>query len=120
MSGLAALAATSLGVASIALSAVASGLYSLPLHAYALAGTTVFLASGLPITPAGIGVGEAAFNFICHAIEASPTIVAYGSIVLIHRLINTTVCGLGVVTGPLLLGRKLTRHMEPEAPPPSA
>ncbi len=44
------------------------------------------LANLLPVTPGGLGVGEAAFDRICHWREVSQTAAAYGTIFLAYRI----------------------------------
>jgi uncharacterized membrane protein YbhN (UPF0104 family) len=46
------------------------------------------LASLLPVTPGGLGVGEVAFDRICHWREQINSGAAYGSIFLVHRIAN--------------------------------
>ena len=53
---------------------------------YGFAAPWAWLANYLPVTPGGIGVGEAAFDRICHWRESSPTAAAYGTIFLVYRI----------------------------------
>lgn len=45
--------------------------------------------NALPLTPNGIGVGEAAFDQICHWLEPTPTNAPYSSIFFAFRVIYT-------------------------------
>ena len=63
---------------------------------FANAMTLSLLASVVPLTPGGIGIGEGAFAVICHLWEPVPSRLAYGSIFLGWRLINAL---LGIVGG---------------------
>jgi uncharacterized protein (TIRG00374 family) len=71
-----------LGVLVIA-SAVNVG--SLTLTDYLIASPLAFVANAIPLTPNGLGVGEAAFDQICHWIEQVPTDAAYSSIFFAYR-----------------------------------
>lgn len=53
---------------------------------YGFATLWASLASLLPVTPGGLGVGEAAFDRICHWREPVHTDAAYGTIFLAHRI----------------------------------
>lgn len=65
---------------------------------YAFAAPWAWLANLLPATPGGLGVGEAAFDRICHLLETAQSVAAYGSVFLIYRLttILATIPGLAV------------------------
>ena len=63
--------------------------------------------NALPLTPNGIGIGEAAFDQICHWLEPVPTSAAYSSIFFAYRIISTLTCLPGVVS--LALYRKGAR-----------
>ena len=65
---------------------------------YGFAAPWAWLANLLPITPGGLGVGEAAFDRICHWREVSPTTAAYGTIFLVYRIANivATLPGLAI------------------------
>lgn len=64
------------------------GLGSLALIDYASAAPWSWLANLLPITPGGLGVGEAVFDQICHLIEPIRTVAAYGNIFLFYRIVS--------------------------------
>jgi glycosyltransferase 2 family protein len=56
------------------------------------------LANALPLTPSGIGVGEAAFDQICRWLEPTPSGAAYSSIFFAFRLVSTLTCIPGLVS----------------------
>ena len=95
---------TSLLIASVIVVGVASDVPHLTLADLGEATTLSMLANGLPITPGGIGVGEAVFNQIC-AWLAHPTVnYPYGTIFLAYRVITMITACYGLI--PLLnLGR---------------
>lgn len=65
---------------------------------YGFAAPWASVASILPITPGGLGVGEAAFDRICHWREVNQTAAAYGTIFLVYRIatVVATLPGLAV------------------------
>lgn len=73
------------------------GLGSLASIDYAFAAPWAWLANLLPITPGGLGVGEAAFDRICHMMEAVRTIAAYGTIFLVYRIVSVLATLPGLV-----------------------
>jgi uncharacterized membrane protein YbhN (UPF0104 family) len=54
--------------------------------------------NALPLTPNGIGIGEAAFDQISHWLEATPTTAAYSSIFFAYRIISSLTCLPGLVS----------------------
>lgn len=74
-----------IAVASIMVIGSSMGLILAPTD-YAFAAPWAWLANLLPVTPGGLGVGEAAFDRICHMIEPARTVAAYGTIFLIYRI----------------------------------
>ncbi|MBF0181420.1 MAG: flippase-like domain-containing protein [Magnetococcales bacterium] len=54
----------------------------------AFATVWAWIANFIPLTPGGIGVGEAAFDHICRMLESVPSGVAYGTIFLVFRMIG--------------------------------
>jgi hypothetical protein len=46
------------------------------------------VANSLPLTPNGIGIGEAAFDQICHLMERVPSGAAYSSIFFALRAVS--------------------------------
>ena len=65
---------------------------------YMFAVPLTLLANALPLTPSGIGVGEAAFDQICRWLEPMPTGAAYSSIFFAFRLVSTLTCIPGLVS----------------------
>jgi glycosyltransferase 2 family protein len=74
----------------IALAIVAAllGIGNLQLRDYGFAAPMTFMANLLPITPGGLGVGEAAFDQICKWIASGSEVVAYGTIFLLFRVVG--------------------------------
>jgi len=56
------------------------------------------VANALPLTPSGLGVGEAAFDQICRWLEPTPSGAAYSSIFFAFRLISTLTCIPGLIS----------------------
>ena len=54
--------------------------------------------NALPLTPGGIGIGEAAFDQICHWLEPVPTGAAYSSIFFAYRIISSLTCIPGLIS----------------------
>jgi hypothetical protein len=54
--------------------------------------------NALPLTPNGIGIGEAAFDQICHWLEPTPSSTPYSSIFLAFRLISVLACIPGLIS----------------------
>ena len=54
--------------------------------------------NALPLTPNGIGIGEVAFDQICHWLEPVPTSAAYSSIFFAYRIISALTCLPGLVS----------------------
>jgi hypothetical protein len=63
--------------------------------------------NALPLTPNGIGIGEAAFDQICHWLEPTPTSAAYSSIFFGYRVVSALTCLPGLVS--LAIYRNTTR-----------
>jgi uncharacterized membrane protein YbhN (UPF0104 family) len=56
------------------------------------------VANALPLTPSGLGVGEAAFDQICRWLEPTPSGAAYSSIFFAFRLVSTLTCIPGLIS----------------------
>jgi uncharacterized membrane protein YbhN (UPF0104 family) len=54
--------------------------------------------NALPLTPSGIGVGEAAFDQICRWLEPTPSGAAYSSIFFAFRVVSTLTCIPGLIS----------------------
>jgi uncharacterized membrane protein YbhN (UPF0104 family) len=63
-----------------------------------LAVPLTLLVNTLPLTPGGIGIGEAAFDQICHWLEPVPSTAAYSSIFFAYRIISTLTCLPGLIS----------------------
>jgi glycosyltransferase 2 family protein len=74
---------------------------------YMFAVPLTLVANALPLTPSGIGVGEAAFDQICRWLEPSPSGAAYSSIFFAFRLVSTLACIPGLIS--LAIYRKAAR-----------
>jgi glycosyltransferase 2 family protein len=83
---------------------------SLTVADYMLAVPLTMIANALPLTPSGIGVGEAAFDQICRWLEPMPSGVAYSSIFFAFRIVSVAVCIPGLVS--LIVYRK-AEHSQP-------
>ncbi len=85
-------------VTAIMIVSAVAAIPTLSLMDVAHAATLSQFANGLPISPAGIGVGEAAFNQICIWISESKEHYPYATIFLAYRIIAILVAsGGGVV-----------------------
>lgn len=56
---------------------------------YLIASVMANLSNVIPLTPGGIGIGEAVFNHVCHLLEMSPTTHAYGNVFFQARMVVT-------------------------------
>jgi uncharacterized membrane protein YbhN (UPF0104 family) len=65
---------------------------------YMFAVPLTLVANALPLTPSGIGIGEAAFDQICRWLEPTPSGAAYSSIFFAFRLISTLTCIPGLIS----------------------
>jgi hypothetical protein len=81
----------------------AMGFTTLSWIGYGIAGVWSIAANSLPITPGGIGVGEAAFAHVAMALTYPSADISYGTVFLAMRVL-TVVIGIGGVL-PWLLNR---------------
>jgi glycosyltransferase 2 family protein len=65
---------------------------------YMFAVPLTFIVNALPLTPSGIGVGEAAFDQICQWLEPTPSGAAYSSIFFALRVVSTLTCIPGLIS----------------------
>jgi glycosyltransferase 2 family protein len=65
---------------------------------YMFAVPLTLIVNALPLTPNGIGVGEAAFDQICRWLEPTPSGAAYSSIFFAFRVVSTLICIPGVIS----------------------
>lgn len=89
-------ALAALAVAPIVLIAEAMQIGTLSLLGYGIAGLYALIANSLPVTPGGLGIGEAAFASVCVMLDPQAAHAAYGTIFLAFRciFILSTVPGL--------------------------
>lgn len=74
---------------------------------YYSAGALAMIANSLPLTPGGLGVGEAAFAQIAHLLETVRTPASYATAFLAMRVLNALIGMLGVL--PYIADRKQVR-----------
>jgi uncharacterized protein (TIRG00374 family) len=65
---------------------------------YMFAVPLTLIVNALPLTPSGIGVGEAAFDQICRWLEPIPSGAAYSSIFFAFRVVSTLTCIPGLIS----------------------
>jgi uncharacterized membrane protein YbhN (UPF0104 family) len=65
---------------------------------YMFAVPLTLIVNALPLTPSGIGVGEAAFDQICRWLEPIPSGAAYSSIFFAFRVVSTLTCTPGLIS----------------------
>jgi len=65
---------------------------------YMFAVPLTLIVNALPLTPSGIGVGEAAFDQICRWLELTPSGAAYSSIFFAFRVVSTLTCIPGLIS----------------------
>lgn len=83
----------------LAVLAKAMGIGDLEPWEIAVVGTVTFLINFLPLTPGGIGVGEAAFCQLALWLEPSPDPPAWASVLLVYRAVTA----VSVVPATILL-----------------
>jgi uncharacterized membrane protein YbhN (UPF0104 family) len=69
----------------------------LSLPGYFTAGVWAMIANSIPLTPGGLGVGEAAFAQLAHLLEQVPTQASYATAFLAMRVLNVLISVLGVL-----------------------
>ncbi len=70
---------------------------------YIVSGVAGLFANAIPLSPGGLGIGEAAFGQIAHLLENQPTDTAYSSVFLAMRTLTLLTAAVGIV--PFLLYR---------------
>jgi uncharacterized membrane protein YbhN (UPF0104 family) len=65
---------------------------------YMFAVPLTLIVNALPLTPSGIGVGEAAFDQICRWLEPTASGAAYSSIFFAFRVVSTLTCIPGLIS----------------------
>ncbi len=79
----------------------ALGIGSLNNMGYSIAAVWSLIANSIPLTPGGIGIGEAAFARVCYLLETEPSGAAYATIFLAYRgltALATLPAGLAYIT----------------------
>jgi uncharacterized protein (TIRG00374 family) len=79
---------------------------------YMFAVPLTLIVNALPLTPSGIGVGEAAFDQICRWLEPTPSGAAYSSIFFAFRVVSTLTCIPGLIS--LAIYRNAARSNPPQ------
>ncbi|MBF0370535.1 MAG: flippase-like domain-containing protein [Magnetococcales bacterium] len=77
-----------LGIASVVLIGLSTEGGVLAFLDYAFVTAWTLIANTIPLTPGGIGVGEAAFDQLCRWIEPMPSMIAYGSLFFVYRILT--------------------------------
>lgn len=80
---------------------------------YMLAVPVTLVANTLPITPNGLGIGEAAFDQICRWLVTSPQHVPYSNIFFAFRLLGLVASLSGLISLLLYRNSAGTEHGEP-------
>lgn len=93
-------AITLLDALSIMLVAASARIGTLPLTAHGLAGILATIANSLPLTPGGLGVGEAAYAQLCAALEVVPSAAPYATVFLAYRAITVASTLPGIIITP--------------------
>ncbi|MEO5378844.1 MAG: flippase-like domain-containing protein [Magnetococcus sp. DMHC-6] len=76
-----------LGIVGITLVGWSMGVHILSFQEYAFVTPWTWIANILPLTPGGMGVGEAAFDQICQWVTKSESDIAYGTIFFVWRVL---------------------------------
>lgn len=85
-------------LAAVVLIAVTMNIGQLGVADYVFATPLTLVANAVPLTPNGIGVGEAAFDQICRWLESARSGAAYSSIFFAFRAISALACLPGLVS----------------------
>ena len=85
-------------VTGVVMVAAAARIGQLTTADYMFAVPLTLVANAIPLTPNGIGVGEAAFDQICRWLEPSPSGAAYSSIFFAFRAISMLACLPGFIS----------------------
>jgi uncharacterized protein (TIRG00374 family) len=97
-------------VAAALVIAEALNIGTLSMTDYAFAISITLVVNALPLTPNGLGVGEAAFDLICRWLEAAPSGAPYASIFFTFRAASLVVSMLGLVSFALY-GKPVRRDL---------
>ncbi|MBF0445519.1 MAG: flippase-like domain-containing protein [Magnetococcales bacterium] len=63
---------------------------TIPTQSFFVAAPLAWVANILPISPGGLGVGEAAFDQMCHWLQPVQTATAFGTVFFINRIVQMT------------------------------
>lgn len=64
---------------------------------YIVSGVAGLFANAIPLSPGGLGIGEAAFGQVAHLLEPMPTETAYSSIFLLMRTLTLLTAIFGLI-----------------------
>jgi len=81
----------------IAVLGTAMSFNALSTAGYVVAGAGSIVANALPLTPGGLGVGEAAFGQIATLLETSPSGASYANVFLAVRILSILIGVLGLL-----------------------
>jgi glycosyltransferase 2 family protein len=81
----------------IAVLGAAMSFNALSTSGYVIAGVGSMIANALPLTPGGLGVGEAAFGQIAASLETIPSGSGYASVFLAVRILGILISVLGLL-----------------------
>jgi len=93
-----AVAVQALTAAAVVVIAAAIDIGSLSAADFLFAAPLTLMANALPLTPNGIGIGEAAFDQICRWLEPAPSGAAYSSIFFAYRAISMVAWLAGLIS----------------------
>jgi glycosyltransferase 2 family protein len=106
-----ALLSQAITVGAVMVVGIALGATTLSPADYMLSVPVTLVANTLPVTPNGLGIGEAAFDQVCRWLSTSPQHVPYSNIFFAFRLLGLVASLSGLVS--LFMYRTLATH-EPE------
>lgn len=84
-----------LAVAAVTLLGWAMNFHALSPSSYAVASVWSILANALPVTPGGLGVGEAAFAKAATILESAHSGASYATVFLAHRMLGILIVAAG-------------------------
>ncbi|MBF0194898.1 MAG: flippase-like domain-containing protein [Magnetococcales bacterium] len=70
--------------------AMSLDMMTIPVQSFFVAAPLAWVANILPISPGGLGVGEAAFDQMCHWLQPVQTATAFGTVFFINRIFQMT------------------------------
>ncbi|MFT6556990.1 lysylphosphatidylglycerol synthase transmembrane domain-containing protein [Sneathiella sp.] len=90
----------------------AMGVSGLSPVGYVVSSVAGLFANAIPLSPGGLGIGEAAFGQVARLLEKEPTTMAYSSIFLLMRTLTLFTSVFGVI--PFLLHREAVQAVREE------